>query len=511
MMCLDTDTLSSHIDSQRARDAAPVVNADVSESSKHTALIGILAVALLLRVLFLGKSLWLDEGIAVGNAWAGGLPLTCWREWCANLWSHSEFNMVLYFAALRFWLRSGQSEAWIRLLSVVPAVVTVPIVYAIGRRLFDRRTAIVAALLLAVHGTHITYSQEARGYTLVVFFCAASTYLFLRGVETRRWKFWVLYALTAILGIYSHLFAVLIVVSHWLSLWWFPKRSVPWAKLIASSVAIVFASAPMLYFAAFNRAHQVEWIPKLGASRIVNTISELAGGPAALPAYLVLWVLAGISCRRAWRNHADPVKRWHTALLVSWAVAPLLITIVVSFRRPMLVPRYLLISAPATVLLAAAGACEMGQKWRRVTLWAAVLLSVGFVAFRYTRPKENWRGATAYVEASAQPSDAIVVVPSWSEPVFDYYRRRQPQRYLTELPASALSDRQSFVDAVSRYQRVWVVVYTRDYALHEPDTKMVMSYLGSELTPLQHADFRMLKVGLYAPARGVTQPSEHRP
>lgn len=507
LLCLDTNTLSNfhlltHPDRERQRPLASVITARTRDREVLTPLLlaAIVALAVLLRVLFLGKSLWLDEGIAIGNAWAGGLPLTVWSKWFADLWSRSEFNMVFYFAALRVWLRGGSSEAYIRLLSAIPAIATLPLLYGIGRRLFDQRIAVLATLLLAVHGAHVTYSQEARGYTMAVFFCALCTYYFIRGIEDGGWRFWALYALTAALGTYTHLFSLLVVASHWVSLSGMPRRSVPWTKLIASSVVLFAAVTPALYFAGSNHGHQVEWIPALRLSQVLNTLSELAGSPVALPAYLLLWGGVVMYCRRVWRNGSQP-GRWHSVVLLSWALVPLAIALVVSVNKPMLVPRYFLISAPASVLLAAIGAYELRPRLRHVTLWAAVLLSMGFVVFRYTRPKENWREATAYVIAHAQNGDGVVVVPGWSEPVFAYYRDRLPKSAIVEIATSALSNRAAFIAAASSYRRIWVIAYTRDYAMREPDTRAVLEAVpDTRFSLLDRANFRMVQVRLFAPA-----------
>jgi hypothetical protein len=498
-ICLDTDNLDSFdIETRHTRRATNSRNNSSGDASAWQSLALIATLSLLVRILFLGKSLWLDEGIAVANAWAGGLPLTFWHEWFRKLWAHSEFNMVFYFAVLRVWLRAGNSEAFIRLLSVIPAVATLPVVYAIGRRTFDRRTGLIAALLLAVHGAHVTYSQEARGYTMVVFFCAAATYFFLRAIEDGGWKFWGLYWLSATLGIYSHLFAVLVVAAHWLSLAWALRRNFPWIRLVVTSLAIFVAASPEFYFAVSNQGHQVEWIPKLGVSQVVNTISELAGSPLTLPFYLAMWVVAVAYCRRVWRGE-DARKRWYLALLLSWAVAPLVMVIVISVKRPMLVPRYLLISAPAVVLLAAVGAFTMRERRRRIVLWALVFLSLAFIGFLYTRPKEDWRGASAYVLSHAQPGDAVAVVPKWSEPLFAYYQERSGNRTVVEIPALALSSNQSFLNAASQYRRIWVIVYSRQYALHQPDTEMVLGSMADGYREVAANDFRLLHVKLFVP------------
>ncbi|MBV9482542.1 MAG: hypothetical protein JO249_17580, partial [Acidobacteria bacterium] len=96
-------------------------------SSPHTRLLAyypwllvllLTAVAALLRFHFLGqKSVWIDEGVTIEMARLG------WYNFLRILWRH-EANMAFYTVLLRFWLPFGDSEAWIRTLSVVAALAT---------------------------------------------------------------------------------------------------------------------------------------------------------------------------------------------------------------------------------------------------------------------------------------------------------------------------------------------------------------------------------------------------
>src|SRR6266550_1923969 len=108
------------------------------------------------------KSFWLDEGVSIDIA---RLP---WPRFLHVMWS-GEANMALYYLVLRFWLIFGSSEGFVRGLSVLFSVATVPVVFFLGARLFSRRVGLLAALLLAINAYHIRYAQETRSYAMVVF------------------------------------------------------------------------------------------------------------------------------------------------------------------------------------------------------------------------------------------------------------------------------------------------------------------------------------------------------
>ena len=109
----------------------------VSENPKgrNTTLIvsGIVVLGAVLRLVALGaKSFWLDEIASVVIARAPGNWFWHW------LWTE-EGNMALYYVMLRPWLEIHLGEATVRLLSVLPGVASLPVMYLLGARLFGRR------------------------------------------------------------------------------------------------------------------------------------------------------------------------------------------------------------------------------------------------------------------------------------------------------------------------------------------------------------------------------------
>ena len=83
--------------------------------------------------------------------------------------------MSLYYLLLRIWLHFGQSEFFIRSLSVVIAAATIPAIYWLARLLYDRRVALIAAALLTVNAYSVRYAQEARSYALFLLLATLSS------------------------------------------------------------------------------------------------------------------------------------------------------------------------------------------------------------------------------------------------------------------------------------------------------------------------------------------------
>jgi mannosyltransferase len=114
--------------------------------------------AVALDFLFIGRqSFWEDEGASwyFTHGSLGGLAHAVWRN---------DPNMTLYYALLHLWLHTGlgDSEAAIRALSAIFAVLTLPLIYLLGSRLFGPWSGAVAAVLFASNSFVVEYAQLAR-------------------------------------------------------------------------------------------------------------------------------------------------------------------------------------------------------------------------------------------------------------------------------------------------------------------------------------------------------------
>lgn len=414
-------------------------------------LVGIVGIAALTRFFFLsGKSFWLDEGASVALA---RLP---WHKFVERLSTH-EANMAVYYFLLRGWIQLGSSEFWIRTLSVIPGIATIPVVYAIGKKLFDRRVGLAAALLLSVHAGHVAYSQEARGYSLAVFFASLSCLYFLRLIEGRRRSDVALYVAFTVLAVYTHFFAALIAVAEFVSLVALPLAHIPWRRLLISAMSIAIFCAPAAVFAVSKDVGQLAWVRRTSLKELEHAATLLTGNGPVLVVYLLLWVAAITAAVTMWRRRST--ESWHCGFVLSWLFTPLVLILLVSIKKPILAPRFLLTSVPASVLLAALGIFNF-RRWpvRVASLTLAVLVSVGALAGYYRKPKEDWRGLTQYVLAQARPSDLVLIYPRWDAVAVDYYRSRYASSTGPDFSEVAYNDTAA-VTQLAPHPRIWLIIY----------------------------------------------------
>lgn len=434
-----------------------------------------------LRALHSGQpSFWIDEGASVQIA---RMP---WREFWHLMWER-EGNMVLYYLLLRGWIHLGSSEAVVRGLGALFSVATVPAMYLLSRDLLgSRKAGIIAALLLAINTYHVTYAQEARSYSLLVFLCTLATWFFARAVRSGRQRDWNLWAATIILGIYSHLFAALVLIAQVACLAMLGRRP-PFAKLLSAGWKMALALVPVAAFVLFRNSTQLIWVPKPRLHDLLILVRSFAGYRDLLVG--AMSVLAGFAVAKSFRRQssANPFswETWHLRLLVSWLLLPIALTYGFSLvAQPIWAPRFLIIALPPFLLLVAYGVSRLGRVAGVVVLVTLLVTSVKPLGryYRLTNERrDNWRAAVPYVLAHASKDDAIIFYHPSGRMTFEYYSSRgnyppTPQfvpysnrpdpadDYFSPIPVRDLMPRLE-----GHYRRVWLVLNNFKNPDHKPD------------------------------------------
>ena len=174
------------------------------------AIIAVIILAFALRIYRLDhQSIWYDEGVSVYFANQG------LRDLVAGV--SADNHPPLHFFALHLWLKlAGQSEFSVRFLSLISGVLSVPLLFKLGRELFNRRVGLLAAFLLSISPFHVWFSQEARMYTLAALLGLASVYTFVlllrKGARSARRHIWLGYVVISTLGLYTHFYVGFIIL-----------------------------------------------------------------------------------------------------------------------------------------------------------------------------------------------------------------------------------------------------------------------------------------------------------
>ncbi len=476
-----------------------------------------LAVALSLRRLG-HSSYWLDEAVSVQ------LALDPWPVFVRTIRT-TEANMAAYYLVLRAWVRLGDSETTVRLLSCVAGALAVAALYAAGARLFGQTAGLIAALLLAADTGRLWASQEARSYALVMCLTTVSWWLLLRAADARTgakaWRSWTVYVVVAALAVYAHFYAALVLLAQAAVALWLPVRTAAPGgpperisrRVVMACMAALLASLWPLVVFLRRPHHNIDWIAAAHQDRIAGILSPIIHPTSAwgLAAVTVLVVTGPVALLVAWRRIAV-TARWRYALVLLWLGVPAVVTVVTSLVvAPVIDQRYMTICLPPlTLAVAAALITVWPPRWRVGVLLLALALDARSIGWYYSHlEKEDWRDAATYVLTHAAPGDRIVFYAPYTRIPFDLYRARaQPAR---GAPPQSPAYGQSLAAAVDEFRRasprVWLVLSHLD---SPACAQAIAEDLGSQFAGSESREFTHIEVRLFSASRGALPPGPAR-
>ena len=420
----------------------------------------IVAVAAFLRLWALnGKSFWLDE---IASVVIARMPGNSFWHW---LWTE-EGNMALYYVMLRPWLGIHLGEGTIRLLSVLPGIASVPVMYLLGKRLLGRNVGLLSALLLAFSTCAVVYSQEARGYSWLLLGTILSTYFFVRLVERPSLGMAFAYALAAGITFYFHYFGLLVPVAQAVSLGALPAKRCPWKQVFTAGALIVLAAVPVLWMIHIQPVRHLDWVqpPSLLEFYHLGVFLAAESGKGVGPVLLVLeLVLVAVFFRNMASARRDSANQslWPYALIASGLLTPVFISLAASIVRPLFFHRFLIICLPSWLLACAAGI--MALRERRLRLWATAgicLLSLASTVMSYSRVREDWRGVANYLIDNARARDVVLYYRGVGNFATESYRDWLPGGNANRpRPVEVIPGTDTWRREIAGAQRVWLVEY----------------------------------------------------
>lgn len=405
--------------SVREQSAAPQPR-ERAAATPWLALGAIVVLAAVLRFATLGtQSIWFDEAATWDlvrrpfGAMLSRLP-------------DGESNPPLFYVLEWLWTRVfGDGEAGLRSLPALAGLLTVPVAFAIGRRVAGGRAGLAAAALVAVNPLLVWFSQEARSYALATLLSAVALLLLLHAEDDRRGRVLAGWALAASLALATHYFAAFVLAPQaaWL-LWRHPRR--PDAVAAVAALAVVgLALLPLLLAQAGNPYDIAGTSLGLRLAQVPKQFLLGYRGPLALPFGLAGAALAIAAAWLLARRVPRPARGRALLLAAIGGIGVALPLLAALAGADYLNTRNLL---PALVPLLAALAvgCAAGTAPRLGTALLAGLIAISLaivvaVAADAQYQRQDWKGLARALGAS-DGARAVVVSPANGELALRYYR-----------------------------------------------------------------------------------------
>ena len=416
----------------------------------------ILVVAALLRLYDLGNGLWLDEIVTMVRY--ATLPASNIVTLFDTQNNHMLYSLMAHSSMQVF----GETVIGLRLPAMVFGVASLWAVYWFAKGLERETEGLIAAGFLAVSYHHVWFSQNARGYTALMFFTLIGTGLLVRMLETGSKRSTVLaYGGVMALAVYTHLTGLLIVAGHTAVLLFLLATGRGERRaLLAGLAGVGFSGAVslLLYLPVLGQVTRV-FTSQGGGS--VTTIwssggwffrtlfgglgESLPGGGATVVFALVIIVLGSVSLART------------TPRALALMLGPVVLTgIALMVTNHNLWPRFFFFAAGFASLIVVRGgfvvcgwvAPSATKRLAAVGAAALMLLSLLMVPKAWA-PKQDFIGAMEWVERNRDPEDAVVTLGYGRIPFEEY------------LHAGWLwaADEQELEVIESRHRRTWVVYF----------------------------------------------------
>ena len=380
----------------------------------------VILAAAALRVFHIdNQSAWVDEAFTVhasAQPWDGMMRILV-----------ADFNHPpLHTMLVRWWGDVfGVGVVQARVLSAIFGTAAVAAVYWLGALLFDRRTALLASALMAVSQLGIMYSQEARGYSLLLLMVVVSTALFVRAFQGGRRRDVVFFALAAGVALNTHYYAGFALAAVFVFALVFRRASaVPLHWWIGAAFAIAILFVPWLasgVVESFRRNPQGAANPQLFAQLAAPLYAlnwfnngKLAGLREQAPAWtfaagMLLTMPALYGLTRLLRGSAQ--ERRAGWLLARAVGVPIAAAGSRGLARVIYDVRHVSFAVPAYYLLVARGIMTLSSPaWRRgLTIAVFAYSTLSFRADFFVPYKDNYRDAVGLVAAGMRPGDCSVL------------------------------------------------------------------------------------------------------
>lgn len=396
------------------------------------ALLAILCViALGLRLYRLDTCLWLDEMLTMVDFLV--LPL---REIVAVFPSQNQ-HMLYSVLARGCVVLFGETAAAARLPAVFFGVASIWALFVLGRRTNGTREALLACVIMTVSYHHIWFSQNARGYSGLLFFTITATWCWQVALDRGTARWWVGYAASVCLGLWVHMTMFFVVGAHglvYLMMVFASRRGVhgaprahsgfrwrapiAWFFTATATLQLHALSLPeFLRSALHEESRDSEWTNPLWVIR--ETLHRLAdGGFVGVAALAALAVLAVGLASVARRDRGAAAVMVLPALLGGGTMLAL---------GHNLWPRFFFFCMGFFLLMAVRGATVIWRigltplvpraslerhtyRMSTVACLAVAAVSAWTVPRVYALPKQDFSGARDFVESSRTPDDAVVGV-----------------------------------------------------------------------------------------------------
>ena len=380
-------------------------------------------------MLNLHGSVWFDESYSAYLA----------RGDFGQIWHMTSLDVhpPFYYFLLKIWSGIfGYTDVSMRFMSVFFGALTIIFLFHLIKRWFGEKAAALSTFFLSLSPMFIRYGQEMRMYTLVFLIVILATYVLDLALETKKTRYYILYAVLISLGMWTHYFTAIAWIAH-IVYYKITKR----AKIFEKKMLLTYIGAVALFVpwmpSLFKQFLEVEsgfWIPGISILTPVDYATQslifaevTKGGVNILTGLLVLITVGAlVYITRKVCQEIKKSEKPKLYFLISLIIFPPLILMLISVPplTSMFVDRYILYSISliwALIGLVIFLSIKLHGKDKR-SLAVAILLIIasltsavfGIINVETREPKGPIQEIVYSVHAMAEDGEPIVANNEWN-------------------------------------------------------------------------------------------------
>jgi len=436
----------------------------------YLAIAGVALLALVIRAYRIdAESVWYDEAFTVySSAATPGEMLRILVE---------DFNHPPLHSLLVHWWFGlfGVGVVQARALSAVFGTLAVIALYWLGALLFDRRTAVIGALLLAISQLSVMYSQEARSYSMLLFLYIVTTACFVKAFGSGNLRDLALFVVAAALLLNTHYYAAFGVAALFVYAFWFRKRSpIRSSWWVAALVLMALAYVPWMFSGVIQAAlrnprgavdneHFADIASPLRALAWFNN-GKVVGPRNSTPLWAIL--VGGVLFTVPAMLAVSTGEFSTIALLLLLSLVPLIAVPLLGVFHIIFAVRHVSFAAAPYYLLVARGILAGPRSTQRLLIVAIVCFSAIALRAGYVVPyRDNYRDPINILARENRSGDCLIVGLKDSTPVELYWNAYYHGRALpTPVNLAAASSRSDCGRVWLLWDKAWWQDDARRYA-----------------------------------------------
>ena len=470
-------------------------------------------------VLITQKNLWFDE------IYSWHLSRQSFISIIFTTWS--DIHPPLFYFMLKVWVWIfGQSVISLRILPVLCSSISIFFIYPVSRKILSEQNSLIVLILFALSPLNLFYSQEVRMAAVNLLFNVASTYYFIKLVDSRvNTKGRGLYIVFTVLSIYTHYFSFFILLSQIIYLIYLKRSRHYDTKLFLKPFLTVFLAylvwipvmviqisrgQPWRYeqnigdviyqLKAFTIDLAVGFYQRYSDVTFVNNLSLVLFSLIILSGAGLIWNYLTQKLNKENSISKDVPSSWGKGIFISLLFfVPLLFAVIVSFKQWIEFFRYLSIIIPFFLILLIYGFTAYKSILRNILTGIFIIINLYGVYLYFDNDSKNndYRKIMEYISSSNDPNDKTFVYPFYYGWVLDYYKE------IAEYPKINHQDYgwefHGIIDSVKSQNigKFWFILDYHSYDTASYKEKINLLNNASEVKPVRTFNIQPEKVILF--------------